>query len=103
MRAGRKSFATGGLPIWWVRPAYSSICEVDSAESSTNEIWFTHLMQVQPYQPGTTRRTGPPCSRERGGESICVARTAWELKRSASLKMQHAPGAEVMELAAKRL
>ena len=43
-----------------VLAAYSCICEVAATISFVKVISFTHLMQVHPYHPGTTKRTGAP-------------------------------------------
>ena len=56
---------------------------------------MTHLMQTQPYQPGTTRRAGKPWSRGSGPSFMPVARKAPARSRSSREKIQLAPGTDV--------
>src|SRR5262245_23723737 len=97
MFAGKKSFASRGLPFWWVRPAYSLICEVAFAPSSTNVIRSTHLMHVHPYHPGTTSRMGAPWSGDNGFPFSFVARNAPALASSSNVKIQLAPSTDVAD------
>jgi hypothetical protein len=76
-----------------VRAANSRICAVAGASSLTNSMRFTHLMHVQPYQPGTISRTGAPWSAGSGAPFIRVASSA--RSRSDRAKIQLAPGTDV--------
>jgi len=60
MTAGVNSRASRAPGAWCVRAANSCICGVAGASSATRSMRSTHLMQAQPYQPGTIRRTGEP-------------------------------------------
>src|SRR5579859_4825019 len=100
MMAGLYSRASCGTPLCIVLAAYSCICEVAAVISSANVISFTHLMQVHPYQPGTTKRTGAPWSRVSGVPFISVAKKAPAFVSSSEVKTQLAPGTELADLAA---
>src|SRR5262245_52137040 len=77
-----------------VRDAYSCMWLVAGAVSSTNWISLTHFTQVQPYQRGTSSRTGKPWSSGSGAPFICVARNAPKSASCWKVKIQLAPGTE---------
>src|SRR5580704_13959540 len=97
MVAGWYSRASCGTPFCIVLAAYSCICEVAVAESSVKVISSTHLMQVHPYHPGTTRRTGDPWSLVSGLPFISVARNAPAFRSSSVVNTQLAPGIELAD------
>src|SRR5277367_2008961 len=84
------------MPSCSVLAAYSRIWEVASTSSFTKVRLFTHLMQAQPYHPGTTSRTGAPWSRVSGWPFISVARNAPAACNSSRRKIQLAPGTDVI-------
>src|ERR1700675_1205172 len=97
INAGLYSRAACGTPICIVLAAYSCICEVAATASSTKLISFTHLMQVHPYHPGTTRRTGAPWSLVSALPFISVARNARAFVNSSTVNTQLAPGTELTD------
>ena len=77
-----------------MRPANSIICDVAGSSPPTQRISFTHLIQAQPYQPGTTRRTGAPWSGVIAAPFMRVARKAPVEVMAARGSIQLAPGCD---------
>ena len=82
------------MPSWWVRKANSSIWVVAGTSALVQRMSFTHLIQEQPYHPGTTNRTGAPCSAVSGWPFMRTARKGAVRAIWSSDNTQLAPGKE---------